>query len=164
MLAHLYPRITKKLLRNENKYNKYRYLESVLYQERERDRAPLVELSSSIKRLASMDPRDREAVNLRRRLRLDANKNLAPIKIRVAPYVQIAAITRYLLFAKNIPEHEAKLAGYIGSDFAFQIAVIGTLDLLPDEHKMPRLSAIADYIDARLQDADAQLPDLEKAV
>lgn len=163
-LAHLYPKITKMLLQNEHKHNKYRYLESVLYQERERDRVPFAELSNSVRILSSMNPRDREAVNLKKRIRQHAYRNLAPTKIRVAPYVQLGAVSRYLLFAKNTPEDEKRLARYIGPELAKETAEAGSYYALrTDDEQLSRLIAIADYIDGSLEDADQKLPDFDQA-
>ncbi len=163
-LAHMYPKITSMLLRNEHKHNKYRYLESVLYQERERDRIPFVELSREIKMLSTMNPRDREAINLKKRIRENAYKNLAPSKIRVAPYVQLGAVSRFLMFGKNTPEDEKKLAGYIGPDLAKETAEAGSYyDLHTHEEQLKRLIAIADYINGSLEEADQNLPNFEQA-
>ncbi len=163
-LAHMYPKITSMLLRNEHKHNKYRYLESVLYQERERDRIPFVELSREIRTLSAMNPRDREAVNLKMRIRRNAHNDLAPSRIRVAPYVQLGAVSRFLLYGVNTPEDEKKLAGYIGPELAKETVEAGSYyDLDTHEAQLKRLVAIADYIDGSLEEADQKLPDFEPA-
>lgn len=162
-LAHMYPKITSMLLRNEHKHNKYRYLESVLYQERERDRTPFIELSNSIKLLSSMNPRDSEATHLKKRIRQSAYRQLAPSKIRIAPYVQFGAISRYLLYGKNTPEDERKLAVYIGPEFARETTeVTSYYDLKTDKEQLDRLIAISGYIDDSLEEADQKLPDFEQ--
>lgn len=160
MLAHLYPRITKMLLANTHKYNKYRYLESVLYQEREKDRFPFEVFIKEVNRLKALeDPRNREHKNLERRIRRQAYAMLRPSRIRVAPYVQIAAEARYKLFGHNLPEEKANLVRYVGGEYAEELMQAPTFYELEPEDRTKRLIEIADAFDRYLKYTDEQLPD-----
>ena len=78
--------------------------------------------------------------------------------------MQLGAVSRYLLFAKNTPEDEKRLARYIGPELAKETAEAGSYYALrTDDEQLSRLIAIADYIDGSLEDADQKLPDFDQA-
>jgi len=160
MLAHLHPRITKMLLANTNKYNKYRFLESVLYQEREKERFPFVAFVQMVKQLEDMDHNNREFKNLEKRIRRQAHSMLAPGRVRVAPYVQIAAEARYKMFGHNTPEEKANLVRYVGSEYAEELVKLPTFYDLTPEDRIQRLFEIADTFDKYLKYTDKQLPEV----
>ncbi len=113
MLAHLYKPITMRLMTNEHIFNKYRHLESVLYSERARDRFPFEVFCEDVEELVAMGERNREAEFLEEKIKLDALTELAPSKIRTAPYVQMAAEIRYGLAGRNTEEDIRKLRKYL---------------------------------------------------
>jgi len=157
MLAHLYPRITKMILGNEQKRNKYRYLESLLLKEREADRMPVVRLSEDIKKMEKMDERNREAENIARNARRKAHSDISPTSIRLAPYVQLGAEVRYLLFGHNTQEDINILSRYLGSDRANELAGLPTYYELSPSERRERLSSIAMRIDEFMEKADQEL-------
>lgn len=164
MLANLYPSTTAMILQNEKKYNKYRYLESVLYRERARDRAPLEEFIVNVRELEGMIPRNAETNNFKKRIRQLAHTSMKPDKVRMAPYVQIAAVSRALLFSRNTPEETERLAGYIGQDLAEETSKVASYyEFKEYKDQLQRLRAVADYIEGSLEEADGNLPQLEQA-
>lgn len=156
MLAHLQPKFTRMLLGNEQKLNKYRYIGGYLYRSRARERFELSELSSAIKNISDMGKRNVESHHLMT-IRNNASRRIDPGNIHLAPYVQIAAETRYLMYAKNTYRDVKKLTIYVGDDRAKELGGLSSFyDLTYDEQKQ-RLLEIAKSIDTSLAYADMQL-------
>lgn len=158
ILANVRPRLTKMLLGNENKRNKYRYLGAILYRERERERFALSQVSSSIKDLGSMSRRDFQSELSENAVRSGARDLISPEFIKIAPYVQVAAEARFLMTSRRTQEDIQRLGGYVGYDRAQELAELPSYyDLQPHERRQ-RLSEIAESIDQELEFADTQLP------
>ncbi len=164
MLAHLIPDLTKMRLRNQPKYNKYRYLESVLYKERARDRMPFEEFIRSVRELSAMDSKNHNRPILKNKIRHDAYQQMKPLRIKTAPYVQLGAVARFLMFGKKTEEQQKLLAGYIGEDLAREtVSVPVYSEFTTEEDQINRLIRVADYLEASLEEADGQLPELQRA-
>ncbi len=161
MLAHLYPQITKMLLGNEQKANKYRYLEGVLYGERERDRFPFQQFSQEIKRLENMGERNKEAATLANTARRKMYSQIKPQRIHTSPYVQMGAQVRYLLFGKNTDADINILAKYIGREKAEEAREIRTYYELNPLERRTRLLEISSVIDNALTLADSKLQETD---
>lgn len=162
ILANLRPRLTKVLLANENKRNKYRYLGRVIYGERERERFALTQLSSEIKDLGVMGRNDFQNRIAEEAVRRKALVGIAPNIIKIAPYVQVAAEARFLMNSRKTVEDVDKLKGYVGVERAEEIAELPSYyDLRVDERRQ-RLLTVAESIDQELEFADSNLP-LSKA-
>ena len=85
------------------------------------------------------------AIKLQRKIRLDAFRSLAPGKIRVAPYVQVAAVTRYLLYGRNTEADQKKLEIYIGPELAKETVETGSYyDLTTRKDQIKRFGKTAD--------------------
>ena len=157
ILANLQPRFTKMLLGNEQKLNKYRYIGGYLYRERARERFELSELSSVIKNVSNMGKRNLESHHLLTSTRNNAFRRIDPKKMRVAPYVQVAAEARYLMYARNSDEDVGKLTIYVGHDRARELSALSSFYNLTYDERRQRLLEIAESIDASLAYADTQL-------
>ena len=158
-LAHVYPRITNILLDNGFKYNKYRYLESVLYQEREKEREPFITFSSMVKELDNPKLNGVEYQNHISNIRKGALKYLATERVRIAPYLQKAVEARYKILGHNTPEDKNVLEKYLGIEKAEELMSAPTYYDLTPEQRVGRLKEIANDFDVFLKDRDEQLPD-----
>ena len=157
MLANLQVRFTKMLLANEHKLNKYHYIEEHLHRERERERFELSNLSSAIKNMSNMGERNSESRHLLTAARHNAFRRIDFRNIHVAPYVQVAAEARYLMYARNSDEDVAKLAIYVGHDRAKELSGLPSFYNLTYDGQKQRLLEIAESIDTSLAYADTQL-------
>src|SRR3990167_2920377 len=157
MLTNLQPRFTKMLLGNEQKLNKYRYIGEYLYRERERERFELSELSIAIKNISDMGKRNVELHHLLTAARNNAFRRIDPKNIHVAPYVQVAAEARYLMYARNTDQDVEKLTIYVGHARAKELSGLSSFYNLTYDEQRQRLLEIAESIDTSLAYADTQL-------
>lgn len=158
MLAHLYPQITKMILGNREKFNKYRYLESVLVREREKEIYPFQEIKYAIDELQVMQDSNREKYRLVNRIRNEVKERLSPKKIRVAPYVQLAAEVRFSLNAHNTPEEFGTLLRYVGEEKAMELVSEKTFYEMDWNERFKRLKVISEKIGTVLQDTEDAMP------
>lgn len=162
ILANIRPRLTKVLLANENKRNKYRYLGGVLYRERESERFALSQLSGQIKDLSTMGRRDHQRNLSESSVRKSAVGAISPVVMKVAPYVQVAAEARFLMNSRKTEEEVARLAGYVGYERALELFDLPSYYDLRSHERPQRLLEVAESIDQELEYADTKLP-LQKA-
>lgn len=158
MLAYLYPQITKMILGNREKFNKYRYLESVLVRERENEIYPFREIKNAIDEMQGMQDSNREKYRLVNRIRNEVKEHLSPKKIRVSPYVQLAAEVRFLLNAHNTPEEFIILLRYVGEEKAMELVSEKTFYEMDWNERFKRLKVISEKIDTVLQDTENAMP------
>lgn len=158
MLAYLYPQITKMILGNREKFNKYRYLESILVREREKEITPFRDLKSAVDELQEMQGSNREKYRFVNTIRNEVKERLSPRKIRVAPYVQLAAEIRFLLNSHGNPEELRALMRYLGEEKAMELAGEKTFYDMNWEERFERLKLISGKIDTVLRDSEDAMP------
>jgi len=165
MLAHLYPKVTKMILGNREKFNKYRYLESVLVRERVKEVSPFIEFKEAIEELLEMQDSNKEKYNSANNIRRAVNVRLSPDKIRVAPYVQLAAEIRFLLNGHGTALELEHLVGYVGEERAMQIAGEKTFYEMDDDWKdrFERFKNLSEKVGTVLQDTEDAMPKSQAA-
>lgn len=158
MLAHLYPQITKMILGNREKFNKYRYLESVLVREREKEIYAFQEIKYAIDELQAIQDSNREKYRFVNRIRNEVKERLSPKKIRVAPYVQLAAEIRFLLNNHGTAQEFKTLVGYVGEEKAMELVSEKTFYEIDWNERFERLKVISEKIGTVLQDTENAMP------
>lgn len=157
LIAHLYPDITRALLGNEFAHNKYRYLEGVLMGQRERDRFPFGHLVESTKRLELVTERDVEVKRIIGGIRQSVFTELSPRQIHVAPYVQLAAETRFALLDRDTDIGVETLKKYTDEDVERYRSIPSFRELTPSE-RIERIKEVGKSVQQELLERDDFLP------
>ena len=151
------------ILGNREKFNKYRYLESVLVREREKEINPFKDLKDAIDKLQEMQESNKEKYRFVNTIRNEVKGRLSPKKIRVAPYVQLAAEIRFLLNSHGTPEEFRTLAGYLGEEKAVELISEETFYEMGWKERFERLKAISEKIGTVLKDTEDAMPQSQAA-
>ena len=138
-------------------------MESVLVREREKEINPFQDLKHSIDELQEMQSSNREKYRFVNTIRSEVKERLSPKKIRVAPYVQLAAEIRFLLNAHGTPEEFQTLVRYLGEEKAIELVSEKTFYEMEWDQRFERLKAISEKIGIVLKDTEDAMPQSQAA-
>lgn len=101
---------------------------------------------------------NREKYRFVNTIRNEVKERLSPRKIRVAPYVQLAAEIRFLLNSHGNPEELITLVRYLGEEKAMELAGEKTFYDMDWQERFGRLKLISGKIDTVLRDSEDAMP------